>query len=469
MRAFRIFHDPDKTFSPGLRILMFMEATLNASLSFSRTTRWLVIATAGFGFAFDLYEMVVQAIVLRPMLMELGPFQPGTPEFNHWAGICLFVPVVIGGLASLVGGYLTDRLGRQRVLVWSIVIYGGAAFMTGISTSIPELLFWRCLVVAGVCVEFSAALAWLSELFPETYRRERVLGLAQACATLGNFMIAGAYLAAVTWAEQLPAVHGAHSAWRYTLIFGVLPAIPLMILRPFLPESPIWQQRRAAGTLRRTRIRELFEPRLRRFTILSTLLVGCCYALAFGMLQHIPRVVPGLPGVAELARKGQEQWVSFVHLFVDTGAVLGRLLFVVLAIYIITRRRMLQAFLVLGLAIFPFVFLGPAMHDIHEFKYAVLFASILVSAQYSFWGNYLPRAFPLHLRGTGASFGASVGGRVIAPVAALATTQLSNVMPGATPTIKLATSMALVAGTAMVIALLLSTRLPEPPAELPED
>ncbi len=450
-------------------MLMFMGATVSASPTFSRSKRWLVVVTAGFGFAFDLYEMVVQAIVLRPMLMELGPFQPGTPEFNHWAGICLFVPVVIGGLTSLAGGYLTDRLGRQRVLVWSIVIYGGAAFMTGISTSLPELLFWRCLVVAGICVEFVAALAWLSELFPETYRRERVLALAQACATLGNFMIAGAYLAAVTWAEHLPPVHGAHSPWRYTLIFGVVPAIPLMILRPFLPESPIWQQRRAAGTLRRTRIRELFEPRLRRVTLISTLLVGCCYALAFGMLQHIPRVVPGLPGVAELARKGQEQWVSYVHLFVDTGSIIGRLLFVVLAIYIVTRQRMLQAFLALGLVIFPLVFLGPAMHDIHEFKYAVLFASILVSAQYSFWGNYLPRMFPLHLRGTGASFGASVGGRVIAPIAAVATTQLSNVVPGATPSLKLATSMAIVVATFTVIALLVSTRLPEPAPELPED
>ena len=446
-----------------------MEATVDANQSFSQTTRWLVVITAGFGFAFDLYEMVVQAIVLRPILMELGPFVPGTPAFNRWAGIALFVPPVVGGLASLAGGYLTDRLGRQRVLVWSIVLYGGAAFMSGLSGSLYELLFWRCIVVAGICVEFVAALAWLSELFPETYRRERALALAQACATLGNFMIAGVYLAAVSFADALPAVQGGHSPWRYTLIFGALPAIPLMILRPFLPESPLWQRRRATGTLRRTRIRELFEPRLRRVTILSTLLVGCCYALAFGMLQHIPRVVPGIPGVAELARRAQEQFVSYVHFYVDTGSFLGRLVFVGLAVYVISRKRMLQSFLWLGLVIFPFVFLGPAMQDIDRFKYAVVFASILVGAQYSFWGNYLPRVFPLHLRGTGASFGASVGGRVIAPLAALATTQLSNLVPGATATAKLTTSIALVAVTFTVLALLLSTRLPEPAPELPED
>jgi hypothetical protein len=242
-----------------------------------------------------------------------------------------------------------------------------------------------------------------------------------------------------------------------------------MILRPFLPESPLWLQRRSAGTLPRTRIRELFEPRLRRVTILSTLLVGCCYALAFGMMQHIPRVVPGLPGVAELARKAQEQWVSYVHLFVDTGAILGRVLFIGLAIYVIARQRMLQVFLLCGLAIFPFVFLGPPVHDIDLFKYSVVFVSVLVSAQYSFWGNYLPRVFPLHLRGTGASFGASIAGRVIAPLAALATTQLSNFVPGDSPTVKLATSMALVVVTFTILALLLSTRLPEPTPELPKD
>ena len=62
-----------------------------------------------------------------------------------------------------------------------------------------------------------------------------------------------------------------------------------------------------------------------------------------------------------------------------------------------------------------------------------------MAMQHSFWGNYLPRLFPVHLRGTGESFAVGVGGRVIAPFAALATTQLANLMPG-TPTSRLALS-----------------------------
>ena len=444
-----------------------MEATLNARAAPLGGMQWLIFITAGIGFAFDMYEIVVQAIIVRPLLMELGPFQPGTPVFNRWAGLMLFLPTTIGGLTALAGGYLTDRIGRQRVLVWSIVAYGIAAFCSGFARSLPELIFWRCITVAGACVEFVAAIAWLTELFPDNRRREAVLGFTQVCATAGNFMIAGAYYAAVTWGDQLPAIHGAHSAWRYALIFGALPAIPLMLIRPFLPESPQWLAKRHAGTLRRPRLREFLEPGLRRVTLVTTGLVACCYGLAFGMLQHIPRIVPGLPQVAVLPRREQEQWVSWVHVHVDTGAFIGRFLLAGLVIWFVSRRPMLRWMLWVGLVLFPLVFLGPALHDAEVFKYAVLLVTLVVGVQYSFWGNYLPRVFPLHLRGTGESFAISIGARVIAPFMALATPLLSNVMPGATPTLKLAHSMALIAVLVTLVALIISRWLPEPPAELP--
>ena len=242
-----------------------------------------------------------------------------------------------------------------------------------------------------------------------------------------------------------------------------------MILRPFLPESPVWQARRAAGTLRQPRFAELFAPRLRRVTLVTTGMIACCYALAFGMLQHIPRIVPGLPQVAELPRKQQEQWVTWVHLHVDIGALTGRLIVTGLLVWFVARRPMLRWILWAGLALFPLVFLGPVLQDASTFKYAALLVTLVVGMQYNYWGNYLPRVFPLHLRGTGESFALNIGARVVAPFTALMTPLLSNVMPGATPTLKLAHSMALVAVVATLCALLLSRHLPEPGAELPED
>jgi MFS family permease len=446
-----------------------MEATLNVRVAPLTGTQWLILATAGIGFAFDIYEIVVQAIVLRPVLVELGGFEPGSRAFNHWAGLMLVLPVVFGGLASLAGGYLTDRFGRQRILIWSILLYGTAAFMSGLATSLGELIVWRCITVAGACVEFVAAIAWLTELFTDARRRESALGWAQACATLGNFMMAGAYYAAVTWGDQLPEVHGAHSAWRYMFFFGALPAVPLIILRPFLPESPVWRAKRAAGTLRRPSFRELFEPRLRRVTVLATLLVACGYSIAFGVLQHIPRLVPSLPQVAVLSPQQQQQWVSLVHLHQDFGGVTGRILLALLVTRLIVRGPIYRWTMAAAAVTIPLVLLGPVVNDVDLFRFGAAFLALYMALQHSFWGNYLPRMFPVHLRGTGESFAIGVGGRVIAPFAALATTQLANFLPGDTPAAHLALSMTVVTLTLVLCGLLLSWRLPEPTADLPED
>ena len=98
---------------------------------------------------------------------------PGnSPLVNEWVGYVQFVPAVAGGIFGLLGGYLTDLLGRRRVLIWSILLYAFGALASGYSTSVQWLLFWRCCTFVGVCVEFVAAVAWLAELFPNPKQRE---------------------------------------------------------------------------------------------------------------------------------------------------------------------------------------------------------------------------------------------------------------------------------------------------------
>ena len=94
---------------------------------------------------------------------------------------------------------------------------------------------------------------------------------------------------------------------------------------------------------------------------------------------------------------------------------------------------------------------------------------LLTVAQFSFWGNYLPRMYPTHLRGTGESFAANVGGRMIGTSAAFVTTTLATSMPGATPSVKLAWAAALVGFAVYAVGFVASFFLPEPKAqELPD-
>jgi MFS family permease len=431
--------------------------------------QWLICAIAAIGFAFDSYELLMLPLIVRPALVELLGVPANSPAINEWVGIIFYVPAVAGGIFGLLGGYLTDLLGRRRVLVWSILLYAVSALATGYSTSVGWFLFWRCCTFVGVCVEFVAAVAWLSELFPNPQQREKVVGYTQAFASLGGIMVTGAYYLVVTYGHALPVVRGGHEAWRYTLMSGVVPAIPLILIRPFLPESPIWQQKKRAGTLRRPSFGELFQPQFRATTIVTTVMMACAFAAAFGAIQQMPRVVPGLSEVRTLPRIAQEQAVSAVQSFQEFGGLSGRIVLAFLAAVIVGRRRLLRIFQVPGLILLPLVFLFTPTLNLTLLQWGSFLVGFATIAQFSFWGNYLPRVYPTYLRGTGESFAANVGGRMIGTCAALVTTQLVNAMPGATPPIKLAYAAAVVGTTVYVIGFIASFWLPEPKREgLPE-
>jgi MFS family permease len=431
--------------------------------------QWLICVIAAIGFAFDIYELLMLPLIVRPALLELAQAPPGSPEFNHWVGLLFYVPAVFGGVFGLLGGYLTDLLGRRRVLTWSILLYAGSAMAAGYATSTEWLLFFRCTTFVGVCVEFVAAVAWLAELFPEPKRREAVLGYTQAFSSIGGVMVTGAYYLAVTFAEYLPEIRGGHEAWRYTLISGVIPALPLIVIRPFLPESPIWQQKKAAGTLRRPSFAELFQPAYRRTTLVTALMFACSYGAAFGAIQHIPRIVPGLAEVASLERTAQQQVVSTVQFWQEIGGLLGRVMLAYLAVRIISRRRLLRIFQVPGLVIMPFVFFYASVNNLELLKWGMALAGAVTIAQFSFWGNYLPRVYPVYLRGTGESFAANIGGRMVGTFAAWVTTTLALYTPGGTPETQLAYAAALVGTLSYVAGFTASFALPEPQhEELPD-
>jgi MFS family permease len=442
--------------------------------------QWLICVIAAIGFAFDIYEILMLPLIVRPALLELTGAVPGSPEFQMWVGRLFYIPAFAGGIFGLVGGYMTDRFGRRRVLTYSILIYAVAAFLSGFATSIEMLLVLRCFVFVGVCVEFVAAVAWLAELFPEPRRREKVLGYTQAFSSLGGLLVATANGLCVTYAARLPALAGfdaviqnPHAPWRYTLMSGVLPAIPLILIRPFLPESPIWQERRAAGTLKRPSIAALFTPALRRTTIVTAIMFAMAYGAAFGAIQQIPQIVPGLPEVRQMtagrlapeARVIEQRVASDVTKVQEIGGLTGRVALAWLAVVIVSRRKLIRVFQVPGLIIMPLVFAWAATTSLNILYPAIFLAGFFTVGQFSFWGNYLPRVYPVHLRGTGESFAANIGGRLVGTSFAWVTASLA-ITPDRTyaPT-KVALVAAAVGFSVYLVGLIASAWLPEPGEE----
>ncbi len=434
----------------------------------STPVKWVICAVAAMGFLFDIYVVLVNPLIVQPALMELGGLSPGSPEYRDWAGYLFWIPPLVGGFGGLWGGYLADRFGRRRILTWSILLYAASATAAGLATSLEMLLLFRVLSFAGVCVEFVAAVAWLAELFPEPRTREAVLGYTQAFASLGGVLVAGAFFVANHYGPALPSIYGAHAAWRYALISGVAPAIPLALIRPFLPESPEWEHKRRQGTLKRPSVRELFRPEYRRTTIVTALLFACAYGAASGSIQQSPQITPGLREVATMTPSARGEAVSSVQGMQEVGGLAGRIAIAALALVIASRRRLLRAFLIPGLAITPLVFIYTGTQNLQLFRIGIFCAGFTTVAQLTFWGNYLPRVYPVHLRGTGEGFAANVGGRMLGMSGAFLTTHLAGLMPGRMPANKLSYAAATVGAGVYVLALLLTFWLPEPPAKLPD-
>ncbi|MFM9010479.1 MAG: MFS transporter [Planctomycetota bacterium] len=471
-------------------------------------TAWLVCAIAAIGFAFDIYELLMLPLVIKPALASLGGLSPegapllvpGSPEYTRWARALFFLPAIAGGVFGLLGGYLTDLLGRRRVLTFSILLYAFAALAAGFATSLPQLLFFRCLVFIGVCVEFVAAVAWLAELFPDPHQRERVLGWTQAFSSLGGLLVGAANVLAARFADGLPAIQGGHEAWRYTLVSGVIPALPLILIRPFLPESPVWAAKRQAGTLRRPSIRELFSPALVRTTVVTTLVFAASYGIAFGAIQQLPQILGGPKGHAAILAKAKaaqdgavaaaeqagkpvppagrlkaiagnatDEAVATVTIWQEIGGLVGRVLLAFAAVRIASRRSLLRLFQWPALLIVPALFwwistqLGNAA-SLPLVKAGIFVAGLVTVSQFSFWGNYIPLVFPTHLRGTGESFAANLGGRVLGTAAAWITLTLSAATPP--DPVRIALAGAAVAGAYALVGAVLTHWLPEPAASV---
>jgi MFS family permease len=260
---------------------------------------------------------------------------------------------------------------------------------------------------------------------------------------------------------------------------GIIPALPLIVIRPFLPESPAWREKKAAGTLRRPSFLELFAPGLWRTTVVTTLMFAASYGAAFGAIQMVPQIVPGLPDVKEQTvgkpvpvQKGIEQeTASSVATVQEVGGLAGRVLLAVLALRLMSRRNLLRIFQLPGLIIMPLVFAWAAVTSLPYLYVGIFLAGIVTVAQFSFWGNYLPKVYPLHLRGTGESFAANIGGRMIGTSFAWVTSAVSGLsfVPGAGDPHKVAYTAAAVAFFVFAAGSLLCFFLPEPPRDtLPE-
>lgn len=491
--------------------------------SLGSITRILVLTIAAIGFLFDTYELLMFPVIGSNAIAELEYGKKVTslsPEEEEgvqlWAGRMQWIAALCGGGLGLLGGLLIDRLGRKNIMIASILAYSISPVAAAFSSALWHLILFRCTTFMGVCVEMVAAVTWLAELFEDKRTRELVIGWTLATASLGGLLVTIAYSSMVAAARSrslpnLPFPEGFmpdNVAWRFTLLTGLIPGAMILLLMPFVPESGVWKKKRQDGTLKRPSFGELFSGDLRRTTIITTILSACGYAAAFGAIQMTPLViVRGLPDIVELtpkevrsaeakfrktqpgtperaeavknlvaAREAAAEELETaenalrarrgnIQLWQEIGGLLGRILLAVLLLFV-ASRTLIRLFLIPGILLFPLTYFQLVHMDYIIFAIAIFFCGLLTVAQFSFLSEFLPRVFPMHLRGTGGSFATNFGGRMLGTMAATLNTELlAGLFTGSRP-MQVAAAAGVIGGAVYLIALLATFLLPHPHEEV---
>jgi MFS family permease len=189
------------------------------------------VALCVLGWMFDHYDLMLFAYTASAIGKDWEWGAAFTSNKAFLLGIALFT----SGVGGVVFGGLADRFGRRRVMGWTILIYSLSTGLSGLAVGLVSLAFLRALTGFGFGGEWATGHALLAEIFPK-HRR----GLASALLQAGQPV--GAILAILTglWLEP-------YIGWRFVFLMGAAPALLVVFLRRYVPESPLWLAQQEYG------------------------------------------------------------------------------------------------------------------------------------------------------------------------------------------------------------------------------
>ncbi|MET0190373.1 MAG: MFS transporter [Pseudonocardia sediminis] len=183
--------------------------------------RW--VGLLGFLFVFDLVDLNSFAYAAPALRTEWGLSIAGVGAITSAGFVGMFV-------GAIVGGRLSDRLGRRPVLVGAVFLYSLFSLLSAFAPDAVTLGVLRVLTGLGLQAMTGVLLVWVSEMFPRALRgRYQALLLA-----IG---LAGVPIAAWVARAVVPLGEG---AWRWIFVVGALGAVGGVVALRVLPESVRW-------------------------------------------------------------------------------------------------------------------------------------------------------------------------------------------------------------------------------------
>ncbi|QLK60444.1 MFS transporter [Enterobacteriaceae bacterium Kacie_13] len=338
-------------------------------------------------------------------LVQLTPQMQLTPFWQGVIGGSALVGLFIG---SLLLGWLSDHIGRQKIFNCSFIIITLASVAQFFAQT-PEQLFWlRVLVGIGLGGDYSVGHTMLAEFSPRKHRGI-LLGSFSVIWTLG-------YVSA-TFVGHMMANFGP-DAWRWLLASSALPGALIMLLRIGTPESPRWLMQKGLFTEAHRVVKHCFGPHVTlndEITVATSRHLKTLFSAkywrrtAFNSLFFVCLVVPYfaiytfLPAI--LALLGLTPGLS-TDLLLNALLLGGSLLGIGLTLCCSRRGFLIGSFIVLTLSLTAMSLLPAGHAGLTLLLFAVFTLSI--SAVSNLVGVFPAESFPTDIRSLGVGFATSM-------------------------------------------------------------
>jgi MFS family permease len=220
------------------------------------------------GYAMDGFDLLVLGFLLVPITKSLKLTTVEAGSLVTWT----LLGAVAGGILF---GFLSDRLGRVRVLTWTILVFAAFTGMCALARGYWDLIAYRTIAGLGLGGEFGIGMTLVGEAWPSEKR-------ARASSYVALGWQSGVLAAALLTPLLLPLI-----GWRGMFVVGLFPAMASFFFRRYLDEPATFNRRIAVGA--KTSVKLLFKDvRTTRATIGMLILCSIQNLGYYGLITWMP-------------------------------------------------------------------------------------------------------------------------------------------------------------------------------------
>src|SRR5262245_6989799 len=345
---------------------------------------WRTLVASATGYAMDGFDLLILGFMLGSISSSLGLSDSQAGSLVTWT----LIGAVLGGI---VFGVLSDRLGRVRVLSWTILVFAAFTGLCALARGYWDLLFYRTIAGLGLGGEFGIGMAMAAEAWPASKR-------ARVSSYVAIGWQIGVLAAALATPLLLPVI-----GWRGMFAVGLVPAALSFAIRRTTPEPPVFLER-PAEALPGTSINFLFSDADTARTSLGILILCSVQVFGyFGLMIWMPTYLSRSFGYSLTM---SAMWTAATVV----GMILGILVFGELADRIGRRRTffLYQA----GSAVMVYVYSQLTSPEALLIGGAAM--GLFVNGMIGGYGALISECYPTHVRATAQNvlfnLGRAVGG-----------------------------------------------------------